>query len=104
MGKKVKQIKEEIEDLQMRFGSTGSNMSMDEALVKQSQMEAAKEELAKLIEQSQEQLQEHKDLLQKLKDQQIKKEKRELEIKTKQQEQKKIKEDIKETEVQISKL
>merc|ERR1712179_13077 len=49
-------------------------------------------------------LQEHKDLIQRLKDQQIKKEKRELEIKTKQQEQKKMKEDIKETEVQISKL
>merc|ERR1711915_1112324 len=64
--KKVKQFIDKIEDLKISFGSTGSDLSMDEALEKQLNMEEEIKKMAKLIEENQDDLQEHKNHLQKL--------------------------------------
>lgn len=92
--KKIKQLKDHIDDLQSTLGSSDIGMSMDEAIVRQNELEDDLRKSQNKVEELQEQLQEHKDRLQGLKDRKLRLSQQELNLKTKLQETEKLKEEI----------
>ncbi|XP_042867629.1 DNA repair protein RAD50-like [Penaeus japonicus] len=102
--RKVKQLKDQIDDLQATLGSSDGGMTMEEAVTKQSELEDKLRKLQGKVEELQEQLQEHKDCLQGLKDRKLRLSTQELELKTKLQETEKLKEDVAKLEEERNKL
>ncbi|XP_042225507.1 DNA repair protein RAD50-like isoform X2 [Homarus americanus] len=92
--RKVKYLKDQIDDLQGALGSADGGMSMEEAMGCQSELEEELRKCQSKVEGLQEHLQEHKERLQSLKDRKLRLSTKELNLRTKLQETEKLKEDI----------
>lgn len=92
--RKIKQLKDQIEDLQATLGSSDGGIGMEEAMSQQSHLEDELRKSQTKVEDLQDQLQEHKEKVQVLKDRKLRLCSQELNMKTKLQETEKLKEEV----------
>ncbi|KAK4329104.1 hypothetical protein Pmani_000515 [Petrolisthes manimaculis] len=102
--RKIRILKDQVDELQATLGSTDGGMNMEEATARQNELDEDHKRASDHVEELQEQLQQYKDRLQRLRDRKFKLSTDLLNLKTKQQETEKLKDELTELEGTRSKL